>query len=381
MQFMNQYCYITNTSSFFPNAPVGNDEIEKYIGLVDGKPSRVRSIILRQNGIKNRYYALDQNQQTTHTNAQLAKNAIDGLFESEAQRERIQFLSCATSMPDQLIPSHASMVHGEAFKQQLEIASLSGVCLTSLMALKTASMSIESGNSDNAVCVASELISPTMLSRFFNEEIDSRKMIEENPHIAFEKDFLRFMLSDGAAALLLENKPSGKINLRVEWIQIFSYANKQPSCMYMWSEKEEDGTLRGWKTFSAQDMAEKSIWSLKQDVRQLNTYGIPYFVDAIETAFEQAMQEAEEITYVIPHISSMYFYNRLKDEISNRGLNLPQEKWFTNLTTVGNVGSVSPFAALDELLKTKQIKIGDKILLLVPESGRFSYGVALLTCV
>lgn len=381
MQFMNQYCYITNTSSFFPNAPVGNDEIEKYIGLVDGKPSRVRSIILRQNGIKNRYYALDQNQQATHTNAQLAKNAIDGLFESEAQRERIQFLSCATSMPDQLIPSHASMVHGEAFKQQLEIASLSGVCLTSLMALKTASMSIESGNSDNAVCVASELISPTMLSRFFNEEIDSRKKIEENPHIAFEKDFLRFMLSDGAAALLLDNKPSGKINLRVEWIQIFSYANKQPSCMYMWSEKEEDGTLRGWKTFSAQDMAEKSIWSLKQDVRQLNTYGIPYFADAIETAFEQAMQEAEEITYVIPHISSMYFYNRLKDEISNRGLNLPQEKWFTNLTTVGNVGSVSPFAALDELLKTKHIKTGDKILLLVPESGRFSYGVALLTCV
>ena len=57
------------------------------------------------------------------------------------------------------------------------------------MALKTAWMTIVSGNSDNAVCVASELISPTMLSRFFSEEIENLKMIEENPHIAFEKDF------------------------------------------------------------------------------------------------------------------------------------------------------------------------------------------------
>lgn len=378
---MRQRVYITNTSSYFPNDPVGSDEMEDFIGLVDGKPSRVKSIILRQNGIKTRYYALDRNQRITHSNANLAKMAIDGLFSSDIQKSKIQFLSCATSMPDQLIPSHASMVHAETFIQPLEIASLAGVCLTSLMALKTACMSIETCNSDNAVCVASELISPTMLSRFFKEEVESRKLIEEHPQIAFEKDFLRFMLSDGASALLLNNTPNGNLNLRVEWIQVFSYANRQPTCMYMWAEKENDGNLKGWKSFDAKDLADKSIWCLKQDVKQLNTYGIPYFVDAIETALEQAYEKPEDITYVIPHISSMYFYNRLNEELKRRGIDLPTDKWFTNLTTVGNIGSASPFAALDELLKTKSITKGDKILLLVPESGRFSYGIALFECV
>lgn len=378
---MSRTVYVTKTSSFFPNSPVVNDDVEKYLGLVDGKPSRVRPIILRQNGIKTRYYALDEHQHITHSNAEMARNAIDGLFNSEYEKSKIQYLACATSMPDQFLPSHASMVHGETFSHPLEIASHAGVCLTSLAALKSAHMSIATGNSDNAVCVASELISPTMLSRFFNEEIEHLKLIEENPHLAFEKDFLRFMLSDGASALLLSDTPTAELSLRIDWIQMFSYANRQPSCMYMWAEKENDGKLKGWKHFSGKDISEKSIWSLKQDVRQLNTFGIPYFVDAIETALENACMKPEEINYVIPHISSMYFYGRLEEELHNRGMNLPTERWFTNLTWVGNIGSAAPFAALDEFIKTKTLSKGDTIMLIVPESGRFSYGIAMLTAV
>ena len=75
----------------------------------------------------------------------------------------------------------------------------------------------------------------------------------------------------------------------------------------------------------------------------------------------------------------MYFYHVLAKEIEGWGIDLPTEKWFTNLTTVGNIGSVAIFAALDELVRTKELNEGDKVLLLVPESGRFSYGVVLLT--
>ena len=220
-----------------------------------------------------------------------------------------------------------------------------------------------------------------MLSRFFNEEIEQLKLIEENPHLAFEKDFLRFMLSDGASALLLSDTPATGTSLRIDWIQMFSYANRQPPCMYMWAEKENDGNLKGWKSFSGKDISEKSIWSLKQDVRQLNTFGIPYFVDAIETALENTHVKPEEINHIIPHISSMYFYGRLDEELQKKGMDFPTERWFTNLTWVGNIGSAAPFAALDEFIRTKNPSKGDTIMLLVPESGRFSYGVAMLTVV
>lgn len=44
--------FIKKVASFFPNEPVGNDEMEDFLGLVGGKHSRVKNIILRQNGIK-----------------------------------------------------------------------------------------------------------------------------------------------------------------------------------------------------------------------------------------------------------------------------------------------------------------------------------------
>ena len=378
---MIQSVYITRTSSFFPNKPVNNEEMEEYIGKIGGVPSRVKPIILRQNGIKTRYYALDRNQQITHTNAQMASIAINNLFQSEREKESIEVLTCGTSTPDQLLPSHASMVQGEAFNHPMEIYSLAGVCLTSVAALKTAYMSIMCGNSGNAVCCTSELSSPTFLAKFYSTEYECLKEVEEHPYLAFDKDFLRYMLSDGSAALLLsENKPNG-MSLKIEGIELVSYANEQPACMYMLTDVKEDGSLRSWKEFSIQELAQNSVWCCKQNVKLLNKYVIKYFVDAIEMAMDRLFLKDEEITYVIPHISSMYFYQRLADEISNRGIDLPVSKWFTNLTSVGNVGSVAPFAALDELLRTKDIKVGDRILLLVPESGRFSYGVVSLLAV
>lgn len=187
--------YIKKVSTFFPNNPIENDRIEDYIGKVGGKPSRVKNIILRQNGIKTRYYALDTNQNITHTNAQMAAMAINKLFCNENEKEKIEVLTCGSSTPDQMLPSQASMVHGISFKQSMEIYSLSGVCLSSLMALKTAYLSIQSENSCNAVCSASELVSPIMLAKFFDSEIRNESIIKNNPILAFEKDFLRYLNS------------------------------------------------------------------------------------------------------------------------------------------------------------------------------------------
>ena len=75
----------------------------------------------------------------------------------------------------------------------------------------------------------------------------------------------------------------------------------------------------------------------------------------------------------------MLFYDQVNDELIARGIALTKEKWFVNLPSVGNVGSAAIYVALEELMRTKGIKHGQKILLLVPESGRFSYGTVLLT--
>lgn len=377
---MNKKVFISRTASFFPNDVVPNDMMEEYLGRVGGRPSRVKNIILRQNGITGRYYALDRDQRITHSNAQMAALAIDGLFEDPAEKSNVEVLTCGTSSPDQNLPSQASMVHGEAFAHPLEIYSLAGVCLTGLTALKTAYMSIMMGNSKNAVCSMSELVSPSLLAKFFDEEFRHEQEVSDHPALAFEKDFLRYMLSDGATALYLKDEPEdGSTNLEIEFIHMKSFANRQPACMYMWSEARPDGSLKSWKEFDSSEIAEKSVWCIKQNVKLLNEHITRYFVDVIQEALEVHDVNPDEVRYVIPHISSMYFYNKLDEELKSRGINLPTDRWFTNLTWVGNVGSVAPFSALDELIRTKPLEKGDKILVLVPESGRFSFGVTLLS--
>ncbi|MCH5715882.1 hypothetical protein [Niabella hibiscisoli] len=77
--------YINRTSHYFPNNPVSNDEMEEYLGYINGKPSKSRRIVLRNNGITNRYYALEKGGKTTHTNAQLTAEAVKELFKSDPE--------------------------------------------------------------------------------------------------------------------------------------------------------------------------------------------------------------------------------------------------------------------------------------------------------
>lgn len=380
---MNNNVYIKTTGSYLPNNPVENDRIEDFIGKIEGKPSRVKNLVLKQNGITSRYYALTTTQDITHTSAKLASEAIKRLFQDLDMLSHVELITTATSIPDQILPSHASMVHGLLPEtRNIEIFSTSGVCLTSLQALKIAYLSIASGDKKNAVCCASELVSATLLSKHYDSEYEKCHNIGENPYFGFEKDFLRFMLSDGAGAVLMDNTPNeSRDTLKIEWIDMESNANTLPACMIAGADFNADGSITTWKSYDSNEISDKSVFTVKQDIRLLKKHIINLWVNHIERVLEKHKVKADDINYVIPHVSSMFFYKELLKEIENRNIDLKENKWFTNLTKVGNMGSASIFVALDELFKSGKLKKGDNILLLVPESGRFSYGTALLTVV
>ena len=83
---------------------------------------------------------------------------------------------------------------------------------------------------------------------------------------------------------------------------------------------------------------------------------------------------AEEIDWFLPHLSSHYFAEPVAQCLADIGLPIPHERWFTNLASKGNTGSASPFIMLDELLRSGRVQRGQRLLMFVPESGRFSSG-------
>ncbi|OJV36331.1 MAG: hypothetical protein BGO29_03930 [Bacteroidales bacterium 36-12] len=380
--------FINKVSKFLPNSPIGNDEMENVLGMINDKPSRARSIVLRQNGIKQRYYSLFPNQKIntkstelkiSHTNAELAAEAIQRLFDSNVKLENVQLLCCGTSAPDQFLPSHTSMVHGILKGHALEIVSPSGVCLSSAHAMKVAYMAIKSGESCCAVCSGSEMVSPGFHASKYEAECAKTEEIEGNPYIAFDKDFLRFMLSDGAGAALLENKKRGNISLKIEWIESVSYANKNETCMYLGGEKLPNGELKSWKVMRGQEWLDKSIFAIRQDFKLLGKEVIGCWIEHLTTSFKKHdIDTFESIDYFVPHFSSMFFGNKLKEEMKENGIEIPYEKWFFNLPEIGNVGSASIYIALEELFNSGKLIKGERIILAIPESGRFSYMTASL---
>lgn len=373
--------FINKAGKFLPNEPVSNDDMETYLGMVDGKPSKARRIILRRNGIKQRYYALDKEGRTTHTNPQMAAKAIHALLDDRLTIDDIDLLACGTATPEQILPSHGSMVHGEIGGQKnIEVVSFAGSCCTGVDALKYVYMAVGMGLSKNAIASASERPSAWMRASYFQEESEKLSQLEHQPMLAFEKDFLRWMLSDGAFALLVQGKPNEHdLSLRIDWIDITSFANTKKTCMYAGGNVMENGDLKGWADFPQQEWLSESLFALKQDTRLLAEYIVPLGVEFLVEVGRKHDFTPDDIDWFLPHLSSMFFKDRILEESEKKGFLIPEDKWFLNLPRVGNIGSASAFAMIEELLCSGRLKRGEKILLMIPESARFSYCYCMLT--
>ena len=384
---MPDHAYIVALGKFLPNAPVSNDQIEQVLGIVGGRPSRAKRLTLRNNGIKTRHYALDPvTGQLTHTNAQLTALAVRAaLARVNLHVGDLDLLSCGTSAPDQLKPAHANMVHAELGEAPLEVLSTAGVCSSGLAALKYAWLSVKSGGVRRAVSTGSELASSFMLARNFGAESEqSAADIERAPQLAFEKDFLRWMLSDGAGAALVAGAAiEGELALRIDWIEGISRAHELPVCMYSGAIKLPDGRLRGWREAATPaEMVDEQYFAVKQDARILDELIHKLIsTDTLGAIASKHGLSPRDVDWFVPHYSSEYFRPVLARLLSGAGFPIPEERWFTNLTSVGNVGSAAVYLMLEALRYSGKLQRGQRILCFVPESARFSVYYMLLTVV
>ncbi|MGV8841810.1 MAG: beta-ketoacyl-ACP synthase III [Pseudomonas sp.] len=376
--------FINRVSAFLPHDPVGNEQMEARLGLVGGKPSRARKLVLRRNGIQQRHYVIDpQTGEPSMSNAQVSAAAVRGLLAPGFALADLDCLAAGTASPDQLMPGHGVMVQGELGNPPCEVVTTAGICLCGMSALKYAWMSVASGESRNAVACGSEVASTLMLARNFNDEYESRvEALERQPEIAFEKDFLRWMLSDGAGAVWLQDQPNLRgLSLRIDWIDMFSFADQMPPCMYAGADMQ-DGQLLGWSRFDGEARNRRSLMAIKQDVKLLNDNIVKY---TVEEALKRIMARRElhvgAIDYFLPHYSSEFFRAPLAAGLANADLPIPQERWFTNLTSKGNTGAASIFIMLEELFNSGRLRSGERLLCYVPESGRFSSAFMHLTVV
>ena len=51
-------------------------------------------------------------------------------------------------------------------------------------------------------------------------------------------------------------------SLRIDWIEVVSFANEKETCMYMGAEKLENGEMKGYMDYNPSELNENSIMSM-----------------------------------------------------------------------------------------------------------------------
>jgi len=294
---------------------------------------------------------------------------------TRAGADSFDFLAAATSQGDHPLPGFASFVHAELGGPPCEIATHHGVCVSGVAALKHATLQVESGRRQRAVACASEFASRLLkASRYEAQHVGNGRTL------SFDSEFLRWMLSDGAGAAVLEPQPAqDRLSLKVEWIETKSLASRFPPCMYVGPAANGSQRLKSWLDYADyHQAANDGAINLRQDIRLLD--------DVVKCAVDGAIALAAEgrfnpraLDWLVAHYSSQLFLDQSYDLAVAGGVNLPRERWFSNLRSTGNVGSASIYLLLEELLRHPELEPGHRILCVVPESGRFQFGYMLLT--
>lgn len=370
--------YINALGAFLPGAPVPNSAMEDYLGRVFGKPSPYRAVTLRQNRIRARHYALDPAGRVHHSSASMAAQAVRAaLAQAEVTLADVGYLATSATLGDGLVPGLASQVHAELGAKPLEIASFQSVCASSLMALKTAMLQLRAGEHRCAAVSGSELA-----SRYFRPGMyECVAAYRAAQAIPFQADFLRFTLSDGAGAAILETRPNARqLSLKIHWIDIRSYAHQFDTCMHGGATHGAHG-WEYWSGYpSAEAAAQAGAFVLMQDFELMKRM-LPVWVSHYLDLIDAGRVRIDAIDHVCSHYSSHSLRVEVIELLTQAGAMIDEAKWFSNLYTKGNTGAASIFIMLEELYASGTLQRGQTILCHVPESGRCLNGFMLLEVV
>ena len=350
--------FITRTGAFLPGEPVDNASIAAYLGTLSGE-SEVCERVLKANGIRQRHYALDQRQNATHDVYQMAALAVKSCLGGDGLDVPVGYLSAGSTHTPFNGPGLSSMLHGELqqlglLDHALEINSNAGICTAAAQALVNACRAVRSGDHRRALCVGVEQPSAILKSTAIRPVYDVEQIRREVWKSQwFMSVFLRFMLSDGAGAFLVQDEPAATApSYEVVWTHSRSFANEAPLCMKL----DNENAL------------------LSQDVRVLTKHMRACVEKVVIEAMETHQDHPADYKVMLPHLSSFFFRRTMLGVFGLFGHgNDRRIDYWTNLATKGNTGSASIFILLDEYLRTHELVDGDRLLLFIPESGRFNF--------
>ena len=310
---MSRYAHITGWGMAVPERILTNHDLAKIVDTDD-------EWILSRTGIRERHIV--ESEQTTATLATEA--ACKAIEPTDIDPHQVDLIIVATSSPEHLFPSTASIVQDMMGAVNAGAFDLSAACTGFIYAMDMAAQAIISGSIDNAIVIGSET-----LSRFINWE-DRTTCI---------------LFGDGAGAFVLQarQKPGGVLS----------------------SILRSDGSggdllslpAGGSKLPTTHETVESKLHTIRMNGREVFRFATRVMASATREVVEESGLTLEDVDLVIPHQA-----NQRIIETAARGLRLPMDKFYVNLASYGNTSTASIPIAFCEAYDANRVHDGDDIV-------------------
>ncbi len=353
---------LVGAGSYLPGNPITIDEVDQYLGDLTEAPQKIQKWLHRMKDLMKEmlevdyyHYAIDKETgEFTDDNITMSvKAAKKALEKANLKAEDIDLIVYGSAHQDQM-PTASVRIQEALGIEQCGEMSIHANCTSAYKAFLVASDFIKSGRYKNALVISSSMSSSELRADYYNQEIVKK-----------EELFLRYFLSDGAGALVLQAAEEKKDGLFVESTYMESIGGKKPSAMlnkrpayWMNPKKEYDlGYHHLAQMFNEQLRThfhddDGSVF-LKGLKRMLNKYPI----------------NLDEIKYFQVNFPSKHISELIMDECDELGID--RSTLYTKMASMGYAGPPMAFISIDKIISEEKLNPNDLILSFVTEVSKF----------
>lgn len=318
---------IIGHGSSLPTTEVSSLHIDNKMGYAPGHTERIT-------GVKTRFYS------DTESATELASSAVKKALQSaEISSDDIDCVIGACGTNEQAIPYNASKLHAKlAFPPHVVAFDINMTCLSSLMAIDLAVNLLETARYKNILLYASDIASVGV--NWENIEVGG-------------------LFGDGAAALVLtKNTP-----------KVFNQQGGKyiTSLFETHSEAVDYCQIKGGGSLHTPANVEGDylpFCQFEMQGKKLYRYSAKVIEKFVHRLLQNAGLEMNDIDWVVPHQASAKAIALLQ-----KRLNIPKKKTINIIRNHGNQVSASILTAYCHMLENKNLKPGDKILLIGTSAG------------
>lgn len=312
----------------YPKGILTNADLEKIVDTND-------EWITTRTGIKQRYKAADD-EYTSQFAVASARKALDA---AQVDAKDIDIIVCATTTPDQILPSTGCLIQAELGCENAAGMDVFAACSGFVYGITMVESMIRTGQIRNALVIGAEVLTK---------------------YVDYTDRSTCVIFGDGAGAAVLGPVEEGKGILATKIRSDGRY--------------EESLYARGGGTKygTSHETIDNRMHYFSMKGNAIFKLAVRSMADISLEMLEKAGRSIEEVSVIIPHQANQ----RITEAVAER-LGVSLNKVYSNIAQTGNTSSASIPIALDECLQSGKIKEGD-LVLLTAFGGGVTWGASVI---